>query len=708
MKINSIQIQNIKSVGGKIKLHFDEGINIFIGPNGSGKSNVMDILNIVIHTYFLWHWHENVEAFGKITYQKQNLEGFFDLQKHFDIGDRQPQEIVIEIEFSDDDLENIKILRDNITLVLQTEKSLLQQQISEIENTFSQLFIDVSQDDLKNNLEQSFTFNAQTLDQESGNSQVGSYSNPQKLWFRYLNYFEKVKYLIEKYNENKADAEKIKELKYVFKFFSPNRFHEGQLFEISLPGQSRTQKLKEIKQKTSKTATSDITYSTYYFSRIFNALRTNNQLLIENDDPNVKKFHDDLQVKEVKELLALVGDYDFDVETVSVDDNKFKFKIVAGGQEIDFKNLSSGEKEVLNFIFIILSLDLRDALVLVDEPEIHLHPQWQNKLIKLFQKLYEERKIQFIISTHSPVFVNRETIANIVRIYKPSKQTQIAPREKTDDWREALMQEEDLIDIITYSNSSKLFFADRVVLVEGITDEIIFSYLIKTLGQSRESIEVISVNGKDNFCKYINFLNKFEINPLVVCDLDNLWDGELLKGQELLSPLKNKITEFWKQRENDLSVLSQYLNDKTVKERITNRKIGEKILEIIRKIKGKEEISEDEQKFIELWLEKCIDKKKIFDELKIDEIYSETDGSIISLDALCQKIASGLEINGISCPIYVLQEGAIEDYAEGIKHSKTGALKLLARIKSYTGNNQSNDPKIEELKRIALSITGGL
>ena len=60
MKINSIQIQNIKSVGGKIKLHFDEGINIFIGPNGSGKSNVMDILNIVIHTYFLWHWHENV------------------------------------------------------------------------------------------------------------------------------------------------------------------------------------------------------------------------------------------------------------------------------------------------------------------------------------------------------------------------------------------------------------------------------------------------------------------------------------------------------------------------------------------------------------------------------------------------------------------------------------------------------------------------
>ncbi|MDP2631620.1 MAG: AAA family ATPase [Candidatus Uhrbacteria bacterium] len=104
MKISSLEIQKIKSVGEKIQLHFEQGINIFIGPNGSGKSNVMDILNTVLHTYFIWHWHENIEPFGKITYQKQNLDGFFDLPQHFDLGDTKPQEIAIEIEFSDDDL----------------------------------------------------------------------------------------------------------------------------------------------------------------------------------------------------------------------------------------------------------------------------------------------------------------------------------------------------------------------------------------------------------------------------------------------------------------------------------------------------------------------------------------------------------------------------------------------------------------------------
>ena len=240
--------------------------------------------------------------------------------------------------------------------------------------------------------------------------------------------------------------------------------------------------------------------------------------------------------------------------------------------------------------------------------------------------------------------------------------------------------------------------------MEGITDEIIFSYLIRTLGKDEESIEVVNVNGKDNFPKYIKFLSNFKIIPTVICDLDNLWNGKLLKGQSILEPLKSKITEFWKQKESDLNELSQYLNSKTIKERITNRKIGEKLLKIIKKIKNKEEIGEDEQKFIELWLEKCIDKKKIFDGLKIDEIYKETDSSITTLDTLCEKIASGLEIEKVKCPVYVIKEGTIENYTEGIKHSKNGAFKLLSKIKSYIEGKKTDDPKIEELKEIIKNI----
>lgn len=44
---------------------------------------------------------------------------------------------------------------------------------------------------------------------------------------------------------------------------------------------------------------------------------------------------------------------------------------------------SSGERELLTYLFAIYALNVRDALVLVDEPELHLHPRWQKALLTL-------------------------------------------------------------------------------------------------------------------------------------------------------------------------------------------------------------------------------------------------------------------------------------------------------------------------------------
>ena len=76
--------------------------------------------------------------------------------------------------------------------------------------------------------------------------------------------------------------------------------------------------------------------------------------------------------------------------------------------------------------------------MIIDEPELHLHPQWQRKLISLYNKMAEDRKLQFIASTHSPVFVNSETIANITRVYKINKQTKVIHEANGDTWKESL------------------------------------------------------------------------------------------------------------------------------------------------------------------------------------------------------------------------------------------------------------------------------
>ena len=45
-----------------------------------------------------------------------------------------------------------------------------------------------------------------------------------------------------------------------------------------------------------------------------------------------------------------------------------------------------------------------EGVVLIDEIEMHLHPAWQWKVLKVLQETFP--KVQFIISTHSPIVLS--------------------------------------------------------------------------------------------------------------------------------------------------------------------------------------------------------------------------------------------------------------------------------------------------------------
>jgi hypothetical protein len=68
------------------------------------------------------------------------------------------------------------------------------------------------------------------------------------------------------------------------------------------------------------------------------------------------------------------------------------------GQDIGLASLSSGEKQTL-WIFILTLLAEENAL-LIDEPEISMHIDWQEKLLSGMQQL--NPKAQIIVATHSP------------------------------------------------------------------------------------------------------------------------------------------------------------------------------------------------------------------------------------------------------------------------------------------------------------------
>ena len=83
-----------------------------------------------------------------------------------------------------------------------------------------------------------------------------------------------------------------------------------------------------------------------------------------------------------------------------------------GNSEIPITQLSSGEKQIIYrgaFFLKDIKLDL-GKLVLIDEPEISLHPDWQKKILGYYQKLFTDESgkqlSQMFIATHSPFIIH--------------------------------------------------------------------------------------------------------------------------------------------------------------------------------------------------------------------------------------------------------------------------------------------------------------
>ena len=90
-------------------------------------------------------------------------------------------------------------------------------------------------------------------------------------------------------------------------------------------------------------------------------------------------------------------------------------KIVRSSNEIQLEQfgeilspykLSSGEKQMLVILLTVLVEDRQPYVLFMDEPEISLHVEWQQKLITLIRQL--NPNVQIILTTHSPAMIMTE------------------------------------------------------------------------------------------------------------------------------------------------------------------------------------------------------------------------------------------------------------------------------------------------------------
>jgi predicted ATP-binding protein involved in virulence len=89
------------------------------------------------------------------------------------------------------------------------------------------------------------------------------------------------------------------------------------------------------------------------------------------------------------------------------------------GDIFSLKDLSTGEKVLLSKgLYLHLENDITDSVILVDEPEMSLHPKWQSMIFSVYEKLAREKNNQIIIATHSPQVIANTPYQNLIFLKK--------------------------------------------------------------------------------------------------------------------------------------------------------------------------------------------------------------------------------------------------------------------------------------------------
>lgn len=107
--------------------------------------------------------------------------------------------------------------------------------------------------------------------------------------------------------------------------------------------------------------------------------------------------------KRIEVLFKEINSYFVDSDkyiSIEKDTNMLVFKEGRDEKTITLSMLSAGEKQLLLILMTVFLMDERHAVLLMDEPEVSLHIEWQERLIKSLRKL--NKNCQLIVTTHSP------------------------------------------------------------------------------------------------------------------------------------------------------------------------------------------------------------------------------------------------------------------------------------------------------------------
>jgi putative ATP-dependent endonuclease of OLD family len=142
-------------------------------------------------------------------------------------------------------------------------------------------------------------------------------------------------------------------------------------------------------------------------------------------------------------------------------------------------------------ILLAQESEVVSKLLLIEEPEAHLHPQKQLRVMKALQDLAENNGVQVIVTTHSPNLASVIELDNLVLLWKSRAYS--LGREST------MLSESDYGFLQRFLDVTKanLFFARGVMIVEGDAENILLPTLATILGRdfTENGVSIVNVGG---------------------------------------------------------------------------------------------------------------------------------------------------------------------------------------------------------------------